>query len=501
MCFLVIIFRIFSVIFHIFTESEVIDIIGKNIFITIVAIASIIILINTKRSWIQLDSTSMIVHFPKKLLWLKMETLEIPYKDIQILRVVQLWFKSILWDIINIKYKGKTEALSICSLADINNFEQEMENRWIYINYDMDHHEFQKKIDTFNAKAIDVKKEKQEAFSQDMSNQSNWIKFWCWMWLTTILFIVIGFMVLAFTWYCWKTGLINADFSSPKYFVPAVCFVLICACVVYIRKTSYVKICPGNIIIRKYKGLGALKKYELHPWDIEYVNVVEVWLTYTVYIKTKNQEDKIVIKHINDWEKLKNYLNAVWNITSENFTRISNHKIWYNVWEVDKYLQSLNEKYPEYKNWNKYCCSCSYTIKWLYIFISLIYLAVILSLIMVNHNINMSLVLLIFPVLFLFYYTIIRIVWGERSFVELNEKDIKISRPKWYIFKMDETTINYQDIKSFVLKKKSKNLWYNVYLYFSDPYKGKKYIFFNVDDGINFKNELKWRWIKVYLKS
>lgn len=88
--FVIIIFWVFSVVFRIFTESRIIDIIGENIIITIIAVIAIITLIKSKKSRIQLTSTSMIIHTSSKLIGLKMETTEIPYKHIQIIRVPQV---------------------------------------------------------------------------------------------------------------------------------------------------------------------------------------------------------------------------------------------------------------------------------------------------------------------------------------------------------------------------------------------------------------------------
>ena len=127
--FVIIIFWIFSIVFRIFAGSKIIDIIGNNIILTIAAIISIISLIKSKKSRIQLTSTSMIIHTSIKSIGLKMETTEIPYKYIQIIRILQPWSSGVFARTINIKYKTNSELMSISNLADMDRFEQEMKNR------------------------------------------------------------------------------------------------------------------------------------------------------------------------------------------------------------------------------------------------------------------------------------------------------------------------------------------------------------------------------------
>ena len=127
--FIVILFWIFSVVFCCFTETEIIDIIGKNILPTILFLIAVIDLINCKRSWLQLTSYSIILRKSKKLLGLKMKTIEIPYKDIQLIRINQIQTKIGTSETLEIKYKGENEIINFPMLNDMFRFEQEIKNR------------------------------------------------------------------------------------------------------------------------------------------------------------------------------------------------------------------------------------------------------------------------------------------------------------------------------------------------------------------------------------
>ena len=154
--FIFIIVCIIWIIYHAFTDHEITRVIGDNVLFRILGIFWIIVLINNQRSWIKLTDTSMIVHNSKKMLWFKMQTIEIPYQDIEIVRIPRMWETNIFFkrininNAINIKYKGNPQAISLFSIADIDGFMTELENREINVNTDMDNSEFQQYIKTLN---------------------------------------------------------------------------------------------------------------------------------------------------------------------------------------------------------------------------------------------------------------------------------------------------------------------------------------------------------------
>lgn len=154
--FIFIIVYIILIIYHAFTDHEITSLIGDNVLFRVIGIVWTVVLINNQRSWIKLTDTSMIVHNSKKMLWFKMQTIDIPCKDIEIIWIPQIWetnifFKRINIDnAINIKYKGNPQAISFFSIADIDRFITELENRKINVNTDMDNGEFQQYIKTLN---------------------------------------------------------------------------------------------------------------------------------------------------------------------------------------------------------------------------------------------------------------------------------------------------------------------------------------------------------------
>ena len=154
--FIVVIIYVILIIYHAFTDHEITSVIGDNILFRIIGIVWTVVLISNQRSWIKLTDTSMIVHNPKKMLLFKMQTIEIPYKDIEIVRIPQIWDIGIFFErinidnAINIKYKGNPQATSLFSIADIDKFITELKNRKINVDTEMDNNEFQQYIKTLN---------------------------------------------------------------------------------------------------------------------------------------------------------------------------------------------------------------------------------------------------------------------------------------------------------------------------------------------------------------
>jgi len=154
--FIVVIIYVILVIYHAFTDHEITSVIGDNMLFRILGIVWTLVLINSQRSWIKLTNTSMIVHNSKKMLWFKMQTINIPYKDIEIVRIplmseTNIFFKRINIDnAINIKYKDNPQAISLFSIPDVDRFITELENRKINVDTEMDNNEFQQYIKTLN---------------------------------------------------------------------------------------------------------------------------------------------------------------------------------------------------------------------------------------------------------------------------------------------------------------------------------------------------------------
>lgn len=498
--FVIIIFWIFSVISHIFTESKIIDIIGENIIITIVAVIAIITLIKSKKSRIQLTSTSMIIHTSSKLIGLKMETTEIPYKHIQIIRVPQVWSRNIFTNTINIKYKGNLETISISNLADMDRFEQEMKNRWIKVNYNMDNEELQEKIKYLNINDADIIEKKYKEFLWDGSVYDKWKRFSCWLWFLPFWFVVLPFII--FIWLFWfsKWWLIDFDFSSVYFLAPLIFIISTFAYIILVRKTSYIKIYPNNILVKKYSRIISVEKYEFYPHEIEYVNIEMKWFTYTVIFKLKSKKEKIEINHINNWEKLNDYCNTVWITTIKNNNIIWNNKLWYNIWAVNQYLESIDTIISSQKNGNKYYCKSSYSFhhKWR---LFTLYIFPILTLFTMNHSKKITYCFLAFTMLLVMLFVIYHFIWCSKSFVEFDKNSLKINRPSWFLPKMKVNIVEYKDIDKITITRKYKHPWYDVFVYLKNWYQKGNCVFFNVDDWKKIKNELKWRWIDVPFRS
>ena len=163
-----------------------------------------------------------------------------------------------------------------------------------------------------------------------MSNQFDWIKFWCWMWFMSILFFTIVFILFVLIYSTIKEWFINFDTALAWFSSPITLIISIFAYIFYCRKTSYIKIYPNSIVVKKHTHLWKIT-YEIYPWETEYANIETIWFTYSVYLKIKNQEEKILVRHIKDWDKLKDYFNSIWIITSERNKAIFNHKLWKNI--------------------------------------------------------------------------------------------------------------------------------------------------------------------------
>ena len=341
-----------------------------------------------------------------------------------------------------------------------------------------------------------------EKFINDIINRFDWIKFWCWglsIQSLTVLFVgiitTIGIILgsLISSW-------IIINFSTT-YFLPILFIGLFFAYIAYRRWISWIQVYINSVVIRKYRNIICTMKYELNPEEIEYVEFEKNMSTYGVTFKTKNGEN-VVINHIKDWEKLQDYLNAIWIVTSYKNQGISNHKIWYDAWVGDDGLQHFDTKSFAYKSRNRYYCQHSFCIEKSWIL--LIYLLPYSGLFFINYNINISKILLSISI----FATILLIIWSiisrNGSFVELDGNSIKIRRYTALIIK-NIKTIEYRNIDKVEIKVQHKSplyIWYNVYLYLKNFYWLKqKYIFFNVDNWIKFKNELKLKWINVSLSS
>lgn len=443
----------------------------------------------------------MILKTSKSIVWFKMETIEIPYKHIQLIRVNQIKTKIGTTENLQIKYIDQNEVIGFPALDDMDRFEQEMKNRWINIYHDMDEDEFQRKLSCLKELDTDIKKQKKEAYIKDISNQFDWIKFWCWMWFMSILFFIIVFILFVLIYSTIKKWFLNLDTALVWFSSPTILIISIFAYIFYCRKTSYIKIYPNSIVVKKHTHSWKAT-YEIYPWEVEYANIETMLFTYSVYLKIKNQEEKILVSHIKDWDKLKDCFNSIWIITSERNQGIFNHKLWYNTWSIDKYLQFNDITSGWYKNWNKYYCNRSYSDEkpiWFLLFVCL-FGWLLIGVTILNHNKSIYFIAL-YPVCFLLYFIGLSAKW-QKSFVELDEKNIKICRAKWIIIKIKEDVVDYDNIKNVVVTKKWRHPWYNVVLYLKNwDWCKSDHIYFNVDDWKQFKNELKWRWIDVKFNS
>ena len=479
------------------------DYIVPFIIFTLFTIFCAINFVNNRRSWLQLTSSSIILRTSKKLVWFKMETIEIPYQDVQLIRSNQIITKIGTSETLQIKCKGKNKTIGFPMLDDMFRFEQEMKSRWININRNMDDDEFQQELSRIKRMNTDVKKIKYEAYSSDMSNQFDWITFYWWVWFLTVLFFWFLVGATAIVAWFYKSWLLDSQTNLLLCLSPITFICLIFAYTCYIRKKSYIKIYPSSIFVKKYKILSA-QTYEIYLWEIEYVNIELTWLTYSVHFKIKDQEEKIFLSHIKDWDKLEDRLNSIWIITSNGIWEISNHKLWCNTWITDQYLQ-FNKITPNlYKNWNKYYCKRGFTINthvWTVIYI-IVNVLCFLCVWFVGRYPKLLKISLISIFSIVLYLIIISIIWWRKSFAELDENEIKINRLSWFIPKMTETIVRYEEIEKAVVNKLRKHPWYSVCLYLKTYMSYKKnYIYFNVDDWKSLKNELKWRWVNVKFDS